>query len=171
MARPRKPPDQLADRRPSRVAGRIIELAAPSERQRVPRLPIGLHPAAWRAWRDYWRSPVAQAVDRLADMGALRRWAEPLSEWHTVAPAVQEDRTVAGSQGQPVLSPSAGYLRHLSDEIRFYEGQFGMTPLSRSRLGLTIGHAKLTAQELNRRLEHKPAQVESAVWASEWEEA
>ena len=50
-----------------------------------------------------------------------------------------------------------------------------MTSLSRSRLGLTLGQAKLTAQELNRRLAKAGVSQEVAVvpqaWEAEWDEA
>lgn len=44
------------------------------------------------------------------------------------------------------------------------------TPLSRSRLGLVIGHARLTAQELNRRLA-SDSEPTREPWEKEWEEA
>ena len=124
-----------------------------------------------RAWRDFWQSPVAQAVDRRADMPALMMWAHALNEWHTVIPVFEGQRVVAGSQGQPVLNPLNTYLREQAELIQHYEQHFGMTPRARAQLGLTIGAAKLTAQELNRRLGQDPVAAVPAPWEREWEEA
>lgn len=158
------------DRRPSRLAGRIIPLDGERDRRRkAPPLPADYDPSVRRAWRDFWRSPVAQAADRAADLPALLMWAHALNEWQRVVPVVQETPTVEGSQGQPVLNPLVSYLRHLAETIHHYELHFGMTPRARAQLGLTIGAAKLTAQELNRRLGVKPATTTPAAWEEEWE--
>jgi hypothetical protein len=43
------------------------------------------------------------------------------------------------------LNQLAQYVQQLRGAIEHTEIEFGMTPLSRSRLGATIGEAKLTS--------------------------
>ena len=140
---------------------------------RIPSLPASYQASVKRVWRDFWRSPVAQAVNREADLAPLLDWAWDRNELATVIPVLTKARLITGPVGQPGLNPLAAYVNQLRTRIARVEIEFGMTPLARSRLGLTIGQAKLTAQELNRRLERQgeaaPARIAES-WESEWEE-
>jgi hypothetical protein len=165
MPRPRKHPDQLADRRASRLAGRVLTL--PPTRPPAPRCPSGLGSAAQQAWRGFWDAEVALAVDPRSDLPALERWIWALDQ------AYREREKDA---------PNRVYLRFLSDLVHWAETQFGMTPLARARLGISIGTAKLTAQDLNRRIKEQrgppdprfagweDAPGPSETWANDWEE-
>lgn len=135
---------------------------------RVPPIPRTYSATVRKAWREFWRSPVASAVDRGADMPALLHWAWCLNELDTILPVLSRTRLITGSAGQPALNPLAQYAQQLRSAVQWATVEFGMTSLSRSRLGLTIGQAKLTAQELNRRLANGTESRAVEVWEGEW---
>ena len=116
---------------------------------KLPPPPADLTPESVALWTAFWTSDVAQAVDPASDLGRLERWIRAVDEWHRVGPVFRKSRIVKGSTGQVVLSPLAIYLANLEAIIAAAESQFGMTPVSRARLGLTVGQAKLTAANLN----------------------
>ena len=141
---------------------------------RVPPLPRSYAPEVRREWADYWRSPVASAVNRGADMPALRRWAWCLNELAAIMPLVSGPpggARMLKTGDKLVVNPLTRLVAQYMSEVRTIEIEFGMTPLSRSRLGATIGAAKLTAQELNRRLAEAPGASTEPAWAEEWEDA
>ena len=94
-----------------------------------------------------------------ADRGGLERWIRYVDEWARVRRAFVSSRVVEGSTGQPVLNPLAGYIRQLEDAIHRLEERYGLTPYARTRLGIAVGQAKLTAQALNRQLEEELAET------------
>ncbi|MBI2912014.1 MAG: P27 family phage terminase small subunit [Chloroflexi bacterium] len=145
--------------------------------RRVPRAPAGLLPQTRALWRDYWRSPVAQAADLDADAFLLERWIRAVDEWERVGEAFREVRFL-WHDDRLVLNPLARYLHQLERTINYAETQLGLTPVARVRLGITIGQERLTAAALNRMLDEgarkaRPAGsvVEAEEWAAEWEPA
>lgn len=170
VGRPPKP-DEIRQRRASRPR---TELAPITDRGVALKPPAGLLPASRKIWRAYWESAVSRAAEINADQHVLYRWIEAIDEWGRVYPVFKKARFVKGSMGQPVLNPLLGYLRQLENTIAYAEQQLGMTPSARARLGIAIGEAKLTAEELNRRLAtgQPPDVVDVAtvdVWEGEWE--
>ena len=101
-------------------------------------------------------------------MPALLHWAWCLNELAVVLPVLSKARLITGGNGQPTLNPLAQYVQQLRGAKDRVEIEFGMTALSRSRLGLTIGQARLTAQELNRRLETGAEKRGVEAWEAEW---
>ncbi len=116
----------------------------------VPDPPSGLLVASSAAWEAFWRSEVAGAVDLDSDLGRLRRWIRDVDEYERALREFRRKRLVAGSTGQLRLNPLAGRMKDLEASISAAENQFGMTPLSRLRLGVAVGQAALTAAEVNR---------------------
>lgn len=124
----------------------------------VPALPTELRrplPATVEKWEAYWHSPVAQIALESGglDLAGLQRWIINVEEWHRAMRAFRSRRIVTGSTGQPRLNPLASYLSEREAAIRDAEQHYGMTPLARLKLGVAVGQARLTAQELNRALE------------------
>ena len=103
-------------------------------------------------------------------MPALRRWAWCLNELAIIMPMVAAARMLRTGD-KLVVNPLARLVAQYMAEVRVIEIECGMTPLSRSRLGATIGAAKLTAQELNRRLAEAPQASAEPAWAEEWQDA
>jgi P27 family predicted phage terminase small subunit len=116
----------------------------------VPDPPSGLLAASTALRGAFWRSEVAGAVDLDSDLGRLGRWIRDVDEYERALRELRRERMVEGSMGQPRLNPLAGRLKDLEGSIRETEREFGMTPLSRLRLGIAVGQAALTAAEVNR---------------------
>lgn len=112
--------------------------------------PGGLLSVSIRRWEAFWTSPVAAAVDRRSDMARLERWITTCDEYERARKQLRaEGRIVRGSTGQPALNPLAQYISQLEAQIRSTETEFGMTPMSRLRLGIAVGEAARSLAELN----------------------
>jgi P27 family predicted phage terminase small subunit len=112
----------------------------------VPKPPPGLLRASERRWEAFWRSPVSQVIDPDADLPRLHRWIAASDEFARTAKLISETgRMVLGSMGQPVLNPLYALLHDLDARLCRVEAEFGMTPMARLRLGLSI--ADLTERE------------------------
>lgn len=92
---------------------------------------------------------MALAVDRKADMPWLLDWAWALNEIQIIRPKIQDERLVDGSTGQVTLNPLISYMKVLLGIVERTAKEFGMSPVSREKLGLTIGQSKVTAATLN----------------------
>lgn len=169
IGRPPKP-DAIRQRTHKRQTTTL----APVDDRPVPlKPPPGLLPVTRKLWRAYWQSAVSRAAEINADQHILSRWIQAVDEWERVYPVFKAARLVKGSMGQPTLNPLVNYLRRLEDSITYAEQQLGMTPSARARLGIAIGEAKLTAEELNRRLSVSAVQVADVelpdTWEGEWQ--
>ncbi|MDP8931103.1 MAG: phage terminase small subunit P27 family [Actinomycetota bacterium] len=121
-------------------------------REGAPQAPAGLLKATRDEWEAYWASPVSQAAEDV-DVAALERLFTYRDEWRRATRAVRKaGRLTAGSKGQPRLNPLVDYVVRLEGMVRALETEVGLTPMSRARLGLTVGQAQLNLEELNRRL-------------------
>ncbi len=56
---------------------------------------------------------------------------------------------VTGSTGQTVAHPSAKLVASLDGRIVALEDRFGITPLARMKLGIAVGEAALSLEDLN----------------------
>ncbi|CAN5324390.1 hypothetical protein BH20ACT24_BH20ACT24_16180 [soil metagenome] len=129
---------------------KLIPLPAPGPaRREPPPPPSGLSESSRGEWDTFWEGEVAFAV-RDADLPALRRLWQLRDEWDRCFRAFRRRRFVEGSTGQPVISPAAGELHRLEGDIRALESQFGLTPASRLRLGLSGVRMTATLEELTR---------------------
>lgn len=128
----------------------------------VPEAPHGLLKPSNEAWARLWESPVANAIDRDADMHRIQRWILLVDEfWRTSKQLKKEPRLIDGSKGQRVLNPLYTLLFTLEDKIAKTEAEFGLTPKARAALGLDLGRAALTAAQLNALTPSEPATVDS----------
>lgn len=118
----------------------------------VPDPPGDLLPDTVREWSEFWRSPIAQAVDRTTDVPALRRLFWLKDERERLAAMFRAERLTLGSTGQLTLNPLGRHLAVVDAEIRQLEDRFGLSPTARLRLGVQLGEAKRTLDDLNREL-------------------
>jgi P27 family predicted phage terminase small subunit len=109
--------------------------------------PSGWLVATRRAWEAYWASDVARAAAEV-DLAAVERYFAYLDEWRRCMRGLRRRRLVEGSQGQPVMSPLAGQVARLETMLGRLESQLGLTPMARARLGITIGEAARSLEEL-----------------------
>ncbi len=165
--RPRKP---VGPRQGHRTQDALVLVPSPRRRP-IPRPPDGLLLSSRKAWRVYWQSDVARVADPV-DLPRIERWIRTLDQYDRVSAILRQTLLVHGSTQQPVLNPLASYVAMLAAELRAAEYELGLTPLARLRLGIILGQARLTAEELNRALDQRleqPREVEP--WAAEWEDA
>lgn len=161
-----KPLGTTQDRRAGRAARSSKSAPSPVLLSAVPRggtdappsCPEGLHDVAAAAWREFWASPISIAIDYGADGAALRRWIACVSEREHASAAMSGELLVDGSMHNKVINPLVGYVDKLTKEITHYEEHFGMTPLSRMRLGIAIESGKASIADLAARLD-APAPV------------
>jgi P27 family predicted phage terminase small subunit len=114
----------------------------------VPDPPAGLLKATQQAWAEFWASPLASLAIG-ADRVALERLFELLDDRSRCWREYKRARLVLGSQGQPVLNPLARQVATLDAEIRALQDRFGLTPASRLRLGIALGEAARSLEDLN----------------------
>ena len=144
----RGPVPKAAERRQrrNRPAGQLVALGERPAHLPAPRCLLA---ATRQAWEGFWGSEVAAAVDASSDMPAIVRLFTLLDERERALRIYRRARLVSGSQGQPVLSPAFKAIAVLDSEIRQLEDRFGLTPRARAALGLTIGQARITLDQLN----------------------
>ena len=136
MPAPKKPADRRQRGR-SRSDMRTNAVAVPDV---APRAPEGL--AAWSdatsgAWVELWSSPLAVHYKQ-SDVAALCRlftYRQRLDD--ALARAVAEPES-KGSTGQMVISPWHAEIHRLEAAIGKLEDRFGLTPLARIRLGVSL---------------------------------
>lgn len=160
--RRRKTADQLQGRGSAYKGVETVVLTASAARK-VPTPPKGLIPEARAVWREFWRSPLGDAVDYRGDGPALRRWITLVSLRERLMERFYgdgDDRlplTVVGSTGaNMVMHPLLRLEERYSREIMMYEDRFGMTALARMRLGVAIGQAHESLDAMRRRLTDAP---------------
>jgi P27 family predicted phage terminase small subunit len=125
----------------------------------------------WRSetverWGEFWVSPLASSVE-VSDHGALRRLFWLYDELVRLVEAVEATgRVVEGSQGQMRPNPLYGQIEKFQAEARQMEDRFGLSPMSRLKLGITFADAHASLSALNERLAAEPVGVEE-LWADE----
>lgn len=145
----KKPPGKAVGHREDNV----VELTLAPE-VHVPEIPlpesVDVEPEVVTWWEDLWHSGLAQVIDG-SDLDKLRRLAAYKNDWQKLRRVL--DRTgeyvSTGSMGQATESPVVKQLHKVEKLIQDIEAQFGLDPLSRLRLGITLTDAAKSAKELN----------------------
>jgi P27 family predicted phage terminase small subunit len=152
------PPPKPAERRQRRNERTSTEragvglVALPGGKIEPPSAPTGLLKASREDWAAFWRSPLGSLVVE-ADYPALRRLFTLYDERFRAYQGFRKARLVAGSMGQTVLSPLFAAMKSMDAEIRALEDRFGLSPIARLRLGVALGEAAKSLEELNRGLD------------------
>ena len=114
-------------------------------------------------WGEFWQSKLAGNVEA-SDEGALRRLFKLYDEIDRLWEAVEATgRVVDGSQGQPRPNPLFKQIEAFQAEARQLEDRFGLSPMSRLKLGVTFADAHLSLAALNDRLAAQPSSIDD-VW-------
>jgi hypothetical protein len=101
-----------------------------------------------RMYAALWADPVSSALS-LVDRELVIRWVESVDSWIKALISANEDPVTTGSMRQEVPSPWFAIAKQHLDAAVGVEQQLGVGALNRARLGLTIGQARKTLQELN----------------------
>jgi P27 family predicted phage terminase small subunit len=116
-------------------------------------MPEGLLISTQGLWRKFWKSALAGAMEPESDTGAIVRLFTLYDERERAFRAYRRKRLIEGSQGQMVLNPMARAMSVFDAEIRQLEDRLGLTPRARLQLGIQLGEAAKSLQELNRMLD------------------
>ena len=149
---PRHPkPKSLRQNRERHDAGTVVALAVASQ---VPPAPSGLLPEIEEAWGVFWADPLARTIRQAADMMSLKRLFWLYDRHERIARSTRRRSLVKGSKGQPVANPLLRLLTPLQTQILALEDRFGLSPIARLHLGVTIGDDEdRTLDDINAELE------------------
>lgn len=132
-----------------------------------PVAPDNLLPETREIWESFFRSPLAGAVDE-THLPALERLFSLIDERERAYRAIQAtERIVTGSTGQPVLNPLYKLIQSFDVEIRNLEDRFGLNPKAGLSLGVQLGEAKKTLDDLNRALDDEAEEQDPRIVAIE----
>jgi P27 family predicted phage terminase small subunit len=118
----------------------------------IPEAPEGLSEKNVKFWRDYWSSELARAADPQTDLQAITRLFTLYDERDKLDVAYRKAPLMKGSMGQPVVNPVRAVISACDADIIKLEDRFGLSPISRLRLGITIGEAAQSMAALNKSL-------------------
>ena len=152
MAQSRKPAERR-QRRGTRDVGRLTLLADVGPAFELPKLG-GKTPLVYTrdAWSSYWSSSLPQLLTE-ADRPALIRLFDLYDQRERMSRAFRREPFSTGSTGQKIVNPAARELASLDGRIIALEDRFAITPLARMKLGITIGEAAHSLDDLNREFE------------------
>jgi P27 family predicted phage terminase small subunit len=155
-----KKPAELRQRRGTADVGSVV----PAGRA-VPAADVAWRETTVERWVIFWGSPLASQVEP-SDEGAFRRLFKLYDEIERMWEAIEvTGRVVEGSQGQPRPNPLYKQVQEFQAEARQLEDRFGLSPMSRLRLGITFADAQASLDGLNARLAAKMSEVEDDLWA------
>jgi P27 family predicted phage terminase small subunit len=150
-----------AELRQNRITKDVVVALRPVDR--APEASVGWRPGTVERWDFFWESKLASNVEP-SDEGALRRLFRLYDEIDRMWDAIEETgRVVEGSQGQPRPNPLFKQVETFQAEARQLEDRFGLSPMSRLKLGVTFADAHMSLSALNERLASRPVSVDE-VW-------
>lgn len=132
-----KKPAERRQRRNKADVGAVVAL--PVSRQSSMVATASTHWAATvaEAWSELWSSPLAGQF-KPTDLPALRRLFDYRHQLVLAQERFDAEPESVGSMGQPVLSPWAAEIHRIESTVQKLEDRFGLTPMSRLRLGVTF---------------------------------
>lgn len=173
VGRPRKAPNALAGHRARPDRLEIVPVEHNGARPRPPAIPRGVLKRSKEIWERFWASELSDHVDREADLYRVERWIREVDELERAWRLFRSERFVTGSMGQIRLNTVWRVVQDCEARVARAEEQFGMTPLARARLGLTLGQAGNALEDLNRRMNEpdesrQPRVVRAGVIEGDW---
>ncbi len=103
-------------------------------------------------WTELWKSSLAEAYNQTTDVPGVHRLFGLRDDRERYRRAVRKEPLVLGSKDQPVANPLAKFIGPLDTEIRQLEDRYGLNPASRLKLGITLGAAARSLDDLTRGL-------------------
>jgi len=148
-------PKKPEARRQGRGTRDVGLVSRPDVQVDVPAADLSWREGTVERWVAFWLSPLARQVEQ-SDVGSLRRLHWLYDELDRMREAIEDTgRVVSGSQGQPRPNPLYKQMETFMSEARQIEDRFGLSPLSRLRLGITFADASASLTALNSRLSGK----------------
>ena len=118
------------------------------KREEIPSPPAGLLRVTCETWCAYWRSDLAKLWSD-TDEAAVVRLFRCYDERERAYRALCKKRIALGSKMQPVMSPLVAYVNQLDGTILNLEDRLGLNPKARLALGVQLGDARRSLDELN----------------------
>lgn len=115
--------------------------------------PPGLLATSLASWDRFWSSPLARITVPDTDGDAIARLWTLKDERTRIYRAIRRERMVRGSKGQPRANPLYMQLASLDSAIQQLEDRFGMSAKSRLQLGVILGDAARSLEDVNADLE------------------
>jgi P27 family predicted phage terminase small subunit len=104
-----------------------------------------------RAWQAFWASPLAKHTIP-TDHEALRRLFRLYDQRERYLIEGSKRTVSLGSTGQLVIHPLLKEVDAIDAKILTLEDRFGLSPMSRLKLQVTLGDASRSLEELNKLL-------------------
>lgn len=149
MPRPPKPTALRANRERRDVG--LVPLSGGAVQ--APDPPPGLLASSKASWARFWSSPLARITVPDTDLLALSRLWSLYDERARMQRGIRKARLVKGSMGQPRANPLYAQMAVFDAEIRQLEDRFGLSPRSRLQLGVILGDAARSLEDVNAELE------------------
>jgi len=145
---PRRKPASARQNRETRDIGLVRQQTG-----KVPECPpmadgTAMLPATREAWAAFWASDVAGLVVD-ADVPALGRLFGLYDLRDRMMRAYLSEPFAAGSTGQLKIHPAGTEVASLDARILQLEDRFGITPAGRLKLGIVLGAAAKSLEDLN----------------------
>lgn len=147
----KKPPERRHNVKTKDV-GAVVALVPAQQSPMVATADLAWRDDVREAWAELWSSPLAGHF-RPTDVPALRRLFDYRHQLIEAGERYAEEPMTVGSMGQPVLSPWAAEVHRLEATVQKLEDRFGLTPMSRLRLGVTYEEGVSLAQRNSQLLE------------------
>jgi P27 family predicted phage terminase small subunit len=149
MPPPKKPADQRQRRnKPAELDRQVIQLNTA-----VAPPPPKVSAALKRDWATLWQSEIAATWNVESDLPAMRRLFELYDRVAKYEREAAKDGIVSrGSTGQKAVHPLLKQADTLRSQILALEDRFGLSPMARLKLGIALGEADRSLDEMNRRL-------------------
>lgn len=114
----------------------------------VPEPPGRILPRIRALWTTFWQSPLAAHVID-SDRGALERLFRLYDQRERYLVAGSKLAMTTGSTGQLTLNPLIKQVDVLDGKILALEDRFGLSPMARLKLQVTLGDASRSLADLN----------------------
>ena len=131
----------------------------------APKPPKGMLPVTRQAWVEYWDSPVARAADGV-DLPVIIRLFQYRDEltrlskaWNKLEPAAMWPLSASGVPGH---HPMRARMEKLEVSVLNLEDQLGLTPKARARLGIELGNAELTWNQVREVSDYADTSIEGS---------
>jgi P27 family predicted phage terminase small subunit len=105
------------------------------------------------AWEAFWADPLLANLVKPADQPALVRLFGLYDERERMVREVKRQRMTKGSTGQVTVNPASKEVASLDGRIDKLEAAFGITPKARLALGISLGAAARSLDDINRAFE------------------
>lgn len=146
---PGPPPKQPGRRQRRNTASMGVVVPGPGTAPEVPEAAKEWLTTTKTQWVELWKSSIIKAYAP-TDLPAMYRLFTLRDDRERYHRTVRKFPTVMGSMGQERLNPLMQTISTLDSEIRQLEDRFGLSPSARLRLGITLGEAARSLDDLMR---------------------